>query len=472
MVATCGVLGGNFLAAIEATIVAAAMPTVVEQLGGLGHYSWVFSAYLLAATVTMPLWGKFSDLYGRRWFYLAAVSFFVGGSMLCGTAQSMSALIVYRVIQGIGAGGIMPLGMTILGELYTVRERGRMQGLFSGVWGVASIAGPLVGGYITDTLSWRWVFYLNVPFGVFAASAVGVALVGPQLGQRPRIDYRGAALFSAAVILLLLAVAQTGGNRTVAIGVVAALYAGAVLFGAAFVRAERRAVEPLVPFDLLTDRTVGAAMLCGFLIGVAMFGTISFVPLFVQGALGGNATQAGTALTPLLLGWVTMSIVTGRVLLKVGYRPMLFVGLSCVSAGFVGLTQITSASSFWNLRATLGVMGMGMGMTMLTLLLAVQNVVARSRLGITTSLAQFTRSIGGAIGVAVMGALVAAAIPAGRDALPVELERALHSVFLLGASIAAVAALSVFNFPAGVPDEAGSVTGASVDARTGSADRH
>ncbi len=192
--ATLGVLGGSFLAAIEATIVATAMPTVVTQLGGLSHYGWVFSAYILTSTVTMPLWGKASDLLGRRRLYLAAVVLFVAGSALCGAAQTMVQLIVFRAIQGFGAGGLLPLGMTILGDLYTLEERARTQGYFSGVWGVASIVGPLVGGYLTDQLSWRWVFYLNLPFGVVAAALVGTALVEPDRRGQGDIDYAGAAL--------------------------------------------------------------------------------------------------------------------------------------------------------------------------------------------------------------------------------------------------------------------------------------
>ncbi|MDP6372832.1 MAG: MDR family MFS transporter [Vicinamibacterales bacterium] len=453
MVATCGVLGGNFLAAIESTIVAAAMPTVVTQLGGLEDYSWVFAAYLLAATVTVPLWGKLSDLHGRRAFYLGAIAFFLGGSVLCGLAWSMPSLIAFRLIQGIGAGGILPLGMTIIGDLYTIRERGRMQGLFSGVWGVASIAGPLVGGYLTDSLSWRWVFYLNVPFAFIAAAAVGVALGGQRRTSTARIDYRGALFLSGAVTILLLALGQTGGDRLVGPLGLGLMFAGAAVLGAAFVRVERRAAEPLVPVELLRDKVVGPAMMSGFLVGVAMFGAISFVPLFVQAALGGTATQAGSALTPLLLGWVLTSIVTGRVLLKVGYRRLVCGGLSLVSLGFVLLSRADSGSSLWAVRGALALMGMGMGMGMLTLVLAVQNAVPREQLGTATSLGHFTRSIGGAIGVAVMGAIVVTALPVGRDASPAEMAAALQRVFVFGACVAAVAVVSTVRFPKGLPQE-------------------
>jgi EmrB/QacA subfamily drug resistance transporter len=283
LIVTYGVMGGTFLAAIEATIVATAMPTVVQQLGGLAHYSWVFSAYLLTATVTIPIWGKLSDLYGRRRFYTAAVGLFLLGSALSGASQSMIQLVLFRAIQGLGAGGLLPLGMTIIGDLYTLKERARMQAMFGIVWGIASIAGPLAGGYVTEALSWRWVFYLNLPFGIVAAALVGWGLTEERPHERARIDYRGVALFSASVTALLLALSQTGvENPSLGFGEVTGLYAAAAVFGALFVAHERRAEEPIVPMDLIRDRLVGTVAVCGFLVGVAMFGALSFVPLFVR----------------------------------------------------------------------------------------------------------------------------------------------------------------------------------------------
>jgi EmrB/QacA subfamily drug resistance transporter len=451
-VVTLGVLGGSFLAAIEATIVATAMPTVVQQLGGLAHYSWVFSAYILTSTVTMPLWGRLSDLYGRRPFYLAAVALFLAGSALSGTAQSLPQLIVFRAVQGAGAGGLLPLGMTILGDLYTLEERARTQGLFSGVWGLASIVGPLIGGYVTQALSWRWVFYLNVPFGLVAAGLVGVALVDVPRHRRPRIDYVGALLFMAAVTLFLLALGQTGRREAMLpLPMVGVLYVGAAVLAGLFVRAERMSVEPILPLDLLGDRLVAATMVAGFLVGVAMFGALSYVPLFVQTALGGSATQAGTALTPLLLGWVTMSIVTGRILPRVGYRAMILGGLALVCLGFFGLLRVGHGSPISALYLDLGLMGLGMGMTMLSLLLALQGAVPRSRLGIATSVAQFTRSVGGAVGVALMGAVIAASLPPGGETAPLLMEEALHRAFVTGAAVSVLALLAGLWIPAGGP---------------------
>ena len=245
LLATAGVLGGTFLAAIETTVVAAAMPTVAGQLGGLSYYSWVFSAYLLTSTVSIPLWGKLSDLYGRRRFYLWCIGLFLVGSALSGAAQTMPQLILFRALQGFGAGGLLPLGMSILGDLYTLEERGRMQGLLSGVWGVASIVGPVTGGYVTDLFSWRWVFYLNIPFGIAAAVAVGFALRDRPRRERRPIDYAGAALLMTSVTLLVLALSGSGLDGGVGGGPgVLTAYAGAVGFGWWLVRVERRAAGP------------------------------------------------------------------------------------------------------------------------------------------------------------------------------------------------------------------------------------
>ena len=454
MVVTVGVLGGVFLAAIEVTVVATAMPTVIGQLGGLSQYSWVFSAYLLTSTVMIPIWGKLSDLYGRRRFFLASVGLFLLGSALSGASQSMPQLILFRAVQGVGAGGLLPLAMTILGDLYSLKERARMQGLLSSVWGFASIVGPVTGGYVTEVLSWRWVFYLNLPFGFAAAAAVSLALVESSHHGRPHIDYRGATLLGAAVALLLLAlnpsVLAAGAFDN---GTLLLLYVGVAAVGIAFIGNERRAVEPIIPLDLLNERLVASVAVCGFLVGISVFGAISFVPLFVQAALGGEPTQAGTALTPLLLGWVTMSFVTGRLVLRVGYRMMVVSGLTLVTGGFAGLAQIGHDSPVWWLRTDLALMGMGMGMTMLTLVLAMQSAVDRSRLGVATSLGQFTRSIGGAVGVAVMGAIVAASVPGGREALPIEMEQALHRAFVTGLVVSAAALIAATRIPGGLPGQ-------------------
>jgi EmrB/QacA subfamily drug resistance transporter len=408
---TAGVLTGMFLAALEATVVGTAMPTVIASLGGLNHYSWVFSAYLITSTVTVPVWGKLSDLYGRRLLYQVGIAIFLIGSALSGMSVSMTQLIIFRAIQGLGAGALVPLGMTIIGDIYTIAERAKMQALFSGVWGLSSVLGPVVGGFITDQWSWRWVFYINLPVGLAAALIIGFALKEPKLTERPKIDYAGAALLMAAITLLMLALVEGGASLTTLLSTRnVALLAGAVLLTGLFVWVERRAADPLVPFKLFRNRVVLVAVIAGFLAGVAMFGAISYVPLFAQGALGMTATQAGSLLTPLMLSWVGMSVISGRLLLKVGYRPTTIVGFVLLTIGFVLLSTFQRESARLWLYVDLILIGAGLGMTMLTLLIAVQQAVARTQLGIATSLNQFTRSIGGAIGVAVMGAVLSAGL--------------------------------------------------------------
>lgn len=410
---TAGVITGMFLAALEATVIGTAMPTVIAALGGLNHYSWVFSAYLITSTVTVPVWGKLSDLYGRRLFYQIGIAIFLLGSVLSGMAGSMTQLIVFRAIQGLGAGALVPLGMTIIGDIFTVAERARMQAYFSGVWGFSSVIGPIVGGFITDRLSWRWVFYINLPVGLVAALILGLALKEPKRIERPSIDYAGAALLMAAITMLMLALVEGGASLSTLLSPRnLALFAGAALLTACFVWIERRAADPLIPFQLFRNRVVTVSVVAGFLAGVGMFGAISFVPLFAQGALGATATEAGSLLTPLMLSWVGMSVVGGRLLMRVGYRPTCITGFALLTLGFVLLSTYQRETARLWLYLDLILIGAGLGLTMLTLLIAVQQSVARSQLGIATSLNQFSRSIGGAVGVAVMGAVLSAGLAA------------------------------------------------------------
>ncbi|MCA1593441.1 MAG: MFS transporter [Acidobacteria bacterium] len=485
---TVGVLTGMFLAALEATVVSTAMPTVIGSLGGLSHYSWVFSAYLITATVTVPVWGKLSDLYGRRLFYQLGIGVFLLGSMLSGLSTSMSQLIAFRALQGLGAGALIPLGMTIIGDIYTLRERARVQSLLSGVWGLSSVIGPVAGGFITDRLSWRWVFYINLPVGLVAAFIMGLALKEPKRRERPTIDYAGAGVLIAAITLLMLALVEGGASFAALTGARnLALFAAAAGLTALFVWIERRAADPIVPFALFNNRVVSVAVMAGFLAGVAMFGAISFVPLFAQGALGATATAAGSLLTPLMLSWVVLAIIGGRLLLRVGYRPTCIVGFFLLTLGFVLLSMYERETARVWLYVDLMLIGAGLGLTMLTLLIAVQQAVPRSQLGVATSLNQFSRSIGGAVGVAVMGAVLSAGLsshlsalardgasgltpegaaalaanpnaliepsargalsPSALDALQGAMAAAIHNVFWVGTALAALALLVSFWLP-------------------------
>jgi EmrB/QacA subfamily drug resistance transporter len=454
---TVGLLLGMSLGALEATVVGTAMPTIITALGGLAHYSWVFSAYLLTSTATVPIWGRLSDLYGRRRIYLIGIVVFLAGSMLSGASTSMPMLIVSRAIQGLGTGVIIPLSMTIIGELYTLRERPRTQALFSGMWGLASIAGPIVGGYITDAWNWRWVFYINLPFGLLGVAVIAIAYPPSRVTREVKVDWLGAALLVSGISTLLLALGDDTGSPFVW------LPASAVLL-ALFVWAARRTAEPILPVDLLASRVVSRSMVVVFLGGFALFGAIAFIPLFVQTVIGGTATQAGQVLTPLFLGWVTMSIVGARATVRIGYRVVAVAGSVLLTGGFTGLSFLTIASTRASLFAWCAVVGAGMGMQMLALLLAVQHGVDRSRLGIATSLNQFSRSIGAAVGVAVMGLLMTRGLhgvplPRGGEGTGTSVLNltgemrglfagALHQVFLCGAIVSAAGLLATFFLPA------------------------
>jgi len=408
---TIGVMTGMFIAALEATVVGTAMPTVIASLGGLNHYSWVFSAYLVTSTVTVPVWGKLSDLYGRRLLYQIGIAVFLLGTLLSGLSTTMTQLIIFRAIQGLGAGALVPLGMTIIGDIFTLEERAKMQAYFSGVWGLSSVIGPIVGGFITDQISWRWVFFINLPVGVIAAIIIGFALKEPKLNEKPKIDYAGAGLLMIAISLLMLALVEGGASLTTLFqphNIL--LICGAIGLLAGFFFVEKRASDPIIPFDLFKNRTVSVAVTAGFLAGVAMFGAISFIPLFAQGALGSTATEAGSLLTPLMLSWVSMSVIGGRLLLKVGYRNITIIGFIVLSTGFVFLALFQRETARFWLYIDLVLIGAGLGLTMLTLLIAVQQAVDRSKLGVVTSLNQFSRAIGGAFGVAIMGAFLTAGL--------------------------------------------------------------
>jgi len=453
---TAGLLLGMGLGALEATVVGTAMPTIVAALGGLAHYSWVFSAYLLTSTATVPIWGRLSDLYGRRRIYLLGVGFFLIGSMLCGAATDMTMLIVARGIQGLGTGAIIPLSMTIVGELYTLAERPRTQALFSGVWGLASIGGPLVGGYITDQWSWRWVFYINLPLGLLTVAVIALAYPAAQLTRKVQVDWAGAALLFSGISALLLALGEDTGSPAMW------LTACVVLLGA-FVVVERRTPEPILPIELFAMPVMSRSLAVVFLVGFALFGAIAFIPLYVQTVQGGSATEAGQVLTPLFLGWVTMSIVGARATVLFGYRVVAITGSALIALGFVGLTLLTEASTRLALFAACAVVGAGMGMQMLSLLLAVQHGVDRSRLGIATSLNQFSRSVGAAVGVAVMGLIMgralhgtplprlgegAASVLALTPAMRTQFAGALHQVFVAGALVSAGGLLASLFLPA------------------------
>jgi EmrB/QacA subfamily drug resistance transporter len=438
-----GVMLSVFLAAMESTVVATSMPTVVAALGGVHIYSWVFSGFLLTSTVTLPLWGRLSDLFGRRPVYLAGLVVFLTGSALSGAAQSMVQLIVFRALQGLGAGSLITLGMTTVGELFGLERRARMQGYVSGMWGVASLLGPLLGGLLTDYASWRWVFYINLPPGAVAMALLASALPADSR-RRPSLDWTGLVVFATGVTALLVGIMEAGGTgEWTGADVLVPLAVAAALL-TAFVPLERRAAEPIIPLRLFGHRMVVAAAINGFLSGMAMFGAISFVPLFLQHVSGMSATAAGFVLTPFVLGWVAMSVISARLALRLGYRTLVVSGMFCLAVAFVllarwspGLTQLVAMRD-----ALVG--GIGMGLTFVPMLIAVQSAVSRADLGAATSMTQFCRTLGGAVGLSVMGAVMTRRLAAG---LP--MAAALHGVFLTGLGVSVLAFASAFLVPGG-----------------------
>ncbi|HZW05072.1 MAG TPA: MDR family MFS transporter [Anaerolineaceae bacterium] len=401
---TIGIMLSVFLASMEGTVVATAMPTIVSQLGGLSIYSWVFSIYLLASTTTVPIYGKLSDIYGRKPVHAASMLLFLAGSLLCGQARTMEQLVVFRAVQGLGAGGILPLAFTIIGEIFSFEQRARLQGVISGVWGVSSVIGPLIGGFLVDQVSWQWVFYINVIPILLAGGVVWFAWqdLTPRRYPRPAVDYPGAILLSLGVLSFLLGLEAL--NQPLGWGLIAAALA---LF-AALLFVERRAADPILPLPLFRDRLFSVTILHGILAGWAMFGSISFVPLFVQAVLGTNATQAGIALTPMSLSWTITSIVCGRLLLSVGYRTLALIGMVLLSAGTLLMSGINTGSTLLQVMLYMAMMGAGMGFSIPALLIAVQSSVRRETLGAATSTVQFSRSMGGTIGVSALGAFLSA----------------------------------------------------------------
>jgi EmrB/QacA subfamily drug resistance transporter len=409
---TAAILLGMFLAALEATAVATAVPTAVGELGGVAHYSWVFSAYLLTSTTTVPMFGKLADLFGRKRTYQWSVAIFLIGSALCGVAHTFPQLILFRAVQGLGAGGVNPVATTIVGDIYTLEERGRIQGIFSGIWAAASLVGPLLGGMITDTLSWRWIFYLNVPFGLLSAFMLQRFMREETPRTQHRLDILGTVSLTAAVTLLLLALLEGPGTWGWADVRTLGLLAGAVGGLAVFLWQERRTPEPMLPLDLFQNRLIAMASIGNFLIGALLYSLTAYVPMFGQGVLGGSAVAAGTILAPILLGWPIASTLAGRLLLRINYRPMTIFGSVTVIAGTALLAWTHAGTPAAWIMTSMMITGFGLGFLSMPYLLGVQNAVPWGRRGVATSSVQFFRNIGGAISVAALGALLNARLQA------------------------------------------------------------
>jgi EmrB/QacA subfamily drug resistance transporter len=454
-----GLMTGMLLAALDQTIVGTALPTIVGKLGGINHYSWVVTAYLLASTASTPLYGKISDLYGRRPVLLFAIVTFLIGSLLAGASQNMTQLIIFRAVQGLGAGGLLTLAFTIVSDVVSPRERGRYMGLFGAVFGISSVAGPLVGGYFAQH-NWRWIFYINVPLAILALIVCNQVLRLVHHTRRDhKVDYLGAALMVTSVVCLLLALSWGGSEYGWSSGTIIGLFIAFAVFAVAFLWQESRASEPILPLRLFKKRTFTIGNAATFILGFAMFGSIIFVPLYLQIVKGATPTRSGLLMLPMMVGIIATSIISGRMISKIGrYKWFPVGGTALMSAGLLLFVGLSVNTSIWLAFLYMLIVGVGLGLSMQPLILAVQNVLDPADMGAGTATATFFRSLGGAVGVAALGAVLSnklAGLPGGtsindpagikklpegaRHVVETVFTNALHPIFLTAGIVAALA---------------------------------
>ena len=401
------VASGMLLASLDGTIVATAMPTAIGDLGGIDRYAWVFSAYLLAEIATIPLWGRLADIYGRKRIYLSGMFIFLLGSVLCGMSGSMLQLILFRGMQGIGAGCLLPVSQTIVADLYTMKQRPKISAVFSAMFGVSSILGPLLGGFITEHFGWRWVFYVNVPVGIAAFLFINVVMLEPlEHRHKHRLDWWGAITLLGWTSLLVFALETGGRDYGWGSPVIVGALATSMILLATFIMIERRVSEPLIPLDLFKDRVQRAANAISLATGMVMFGVLSFMPLFAQVVLGVSATGAGSVLTPMMLGTIVGSQIGGRLVLRVGFRILTAVGLTLLLCGVLVITTLGVGSSQLDTVPGMVLIGIGMGLSFISTTLAAQSSVEATRMGLATSMVNFSRQLGGALGVAGAAAVM------------------------------------------------------------------
>ncbi|PWK09616.1 MDR family MFS transporter [Tumebacillus permanentifrigoris] len=400
-----GLLLGLFFSSLDQTVVGTAMPTIIGQLGHIELLTWITTAYLLTSTSVVPIAGKLADVFGRRSLYLIGMVVFIIGSALCGAADSMIQLTIYRGIQGIGGGMLMPLAMTIIGDITTGESRAKFQGMFMAVFGLSSVLGPQLGGWIVDYWSWNWIFYINLPFGVLATIFIWIGLGNSFEKKKVVIDYAGIVTMIIAIVSLLLALSLGGKDYGWTSWQIIALFISFVVFSLVFLYVESRAKDPILPLYLFKNRIFTIVILIGFLMSLGMFGALTFSPLLMQGVVGMSATKAASVMTPMMFGMIATSILGSRLLLKVGLRPMLIGGMGIMVIGFLLFSQLGLDTTQLSASMVMIVLGLGMGMIMPSLGIAVQEAFPMEIRGTVTSSTTFFRSIGGTVGIALLGAV-------------------------------------------------------------------
>jgi EmrB/QacA subfamily drug resistance transporter len=402
-----GLMAGMFLAALDQSIVGTALPSITSDLGGLGKLSWVVTAYLLTSTASTPLWGKISDLYGRRPLFQAAIVLFLLGSLAAGFAQDINQLIGFRALQGLGAGGLFALALATIGDIIPPRERGRYQGWFAAVFGTSSVLGPVLGGFLAEGPGWQWIFWVNIPIGLAALAVTTSALKLTHVRREHSIDYLGAAVIVASVTAILLYTAWAGDAYGWASGTALSLLVGGIVLAGVFVLVEQRAAEPIIPMELFANRVFSASNAFGFVVGMAMFGSLVFVPLYLQVVQSMSPTESGLALLPMVAGIFSTSITAGQIASRTGrYRIFPIAGSATMVVGVALLSRLEVETPYWQIAVALYILGAGLGGTMQIIVTAVQNSVDRKHMGAATSAVTFFRTMGGAFGTAAFGAVL------------------------------------------------------------------